>query len=166
MAGHSALFLHEVWVAFLGWNLDEERNQQHPAAHRLVDVVEPGLVVADDPQLESGSEIKIVAAHEPGGHFIAAGHGLDFDFVPTATLLGFLGNDQSIAVQLGDIGRVSLGGGCDECSNIGDGCIVATDRGDRVNKRRLAVGAGTVGEHEFLLGGSAGHAIADEALQE
>ena len=123
-------------------------------------------MVSDDPQLELWDEVEEVAAHEAGGHLVAAGHGLDFGLVPAPAFLGFLRDDQAVAVQLGDVGRVSLSVGGDECADIGDRRVVAEDGRDSVDEGRFAVGAGAVGKHELMLGRDAGAAISAEALQE
>ena len=106
IAGHSALsFSGRSGSRSSGGIWTSEGHEQHAAAHGLVDVVEAGLVVADDPQLELGDEVEEVAAHEACGHLVAAGHGLDLGLVPAAAFLGFLGDDEAVAVQLGDVGR-------------------------------------------------------------
>jgi hypothetical protein len=110
MAGHSALN-RQLHVAFLGGYLHQEWHQQHAPPHGIVDVIEPRLVVADDPELELRGEVEEIAAHEAGGHLVTAGHGLDPRLVPAAALLGFLRDHQAIAVQLGDVGGVAFSAG-------------------------------------------------------
>ena len=90
----------EVKVALLGRNLDGERHEQHAPTHRFVDVFEPRLVVAGDEQLELRHKIKKVLPHETCGYLVAAGQGLDLGFVPAPSLLGFLGDDETVACSL------------------------------------------------------------------
>jgi hypothetical protein len=146
--------------------LDGERQQQHAPAHRFIDVVEPRLVIADDPQLERGHEVEEVLPHEAGGYPVATGERLDLDLIPGTAFLGLLGNDQSMAVQLGEIGGMALGLCGEESCDIGDGRILAHDPEDGACEGRLAVGAGAIGEDELVLAGAAGHAVAAPAFEE
>jgi hypothetical protein len=54
----------------------------------------------------------------------------------------------------------------DESADIGNGCIVAEYLGDGIDECALAVGAGAVGEDEFMLGGHPSAAVAHVSLEE
>jgi hypothetical protein len=64
-AGHSALSLAERLGSRSSGGICTV-SQQHTATHGFDDVVEPGFVVADDPEFEFGDEVEEVAAHERG----------------------------------------------------------------------------------------------------
>ena len=65
-------------------------------------------MVAGDPQLKLGREVEEIAVHEPRGHSVAAGHGLDLGLVPAPAFFGFLCHGEAVTVQLGDVGGVPL----------------------------------------------------------
>src|SRR5215831_14984063 len=112
-------------------------------------------MIADDPQFELGDKIKEVTAHETRRHLVAAGHAFDFGFIPSPPLLGLLGNDKTIAVQLGNVGRMALGRGGNERPDISDGDVVAKDSGHGVGHGGLAVGAGAPSKYKLMFSGQA-----------
>src|SRR5436309_1995222 len=61
---------------------------------------------------------------------------------------------------------MALGPRGDKRADIGDGRIVAKNFTDGVDERALAVGAGAVEEHEFVLKREPGAAVAAEPLKE
>ena len=123
-------------------------------------------MVADDEKFEGRLEVEVVLPHEARGDPVAAGQRLDLGFVPAAAFLRLLRNDQACAVQLGQVGRVSLVAAGEKSVHVGDGGVIAKYFGNGVEKRPLAVCAGAVGKHEFVLDRKAGAAVADIALQE
>ena len=84
-------------------------------------------MVADDEQLELRHEVEEVLPHEARGYLVAPGHRLDLGLVPSSALLGLLGDDQSVTMQFGEVGRMSFGVAGDEGADIGNGGIVAED---------------------------------------
>src|SRR6266699_1340509 len=124
----------QVRVAFVFWDLDGERDEQEAAAHGFVDVVESRFVISDDEQFEGWSEVEIVLSHVAGGDLVATRECLDLGFVPASSFLRFLCDDEACAVELGEVGGVTLGIAGDEGVHVGDGGVVAEDPGDGVDE--------------------------------
>ena len=78
---------------------------------------------------------------------------------------GFLRCHQAGADKPGDIGRVLLVAGFDECFHCGGRCVVAQDGRDRLDQRAFAVGAAAVGKDEGMFVGLAGQRIAEKRWQ-
>src|SRR5262249_47318946 len=69
----------------------------------------------------------IVAPHATCRLLVPTGQALDFGFVPLPAALGFLGRDNTRAMQFGHVGWMPLRIGGEKGFNVGDCRVIAKD---------------------------------------
>src|SRR4051794_9922843 len=78
------------------------------ATHRVIDVMEHRLVIADDEQLQHRQKLELVLPHEAGAHLVTARKLLDARLRPGPSLLRFTCRYGASPPQGGDLGRVPV----------------------------------------------------------
>lgn len=114
----------KIGIPLIVFDGHAEGNEIESSAGRLVNVTQARFVIACDHQCELWDEGGEVLAHETGGDRIAASKRFDFRLGPALAILGLLRDDQALAAQFGELGRVALVPMCDESVHRGDTRVI------------------------------------------
>jgi hypothetical protein len=157
--------LAEVEVALVAGDGDGPFDEPEPAPDGLVSAADAGPVVSVEEDRPGRLHVERLSKELADRDGVAAGEGLDLDFIEERALLDLGRDDEPPADERGARRLVPPVAGDDKQVSAGLRCVGAEHGGDRLDEGGLAVGAGPHVDEQDVLADDAGERVADDTGQ-